>query len=243
MRIISLGLAVVLLTGCARRTPPPPVASATVEIAPVSASLLESAVEGSPEERWARQIDAADLHARQQAIIALGQQGETGYRHLLAGLHSKDPGVRLACLQAMSRAVVQAHQDDLWAPLAGMLQDRSPQLRKAVVGRLDLFRGRTEQARGLLRQTAGNDPDDTVRHFAADVLIRMDGSAASLRRLLADANPLLRKRAAEALGAVPGNGLPVLGELEAIAQNDGDPAVQQTAAEAVALLRKSGRPE
>jgi len=121
-------------------------------------------------------------------------------------------------------------------------KNKARRVRKAVVGRLDLFRSRPEQARALLRNTAANDPDDMVRNFAADMLICMDGSAVTLRQFLRDDNPLLRKRAAEALGAVPGNGLPVLAELETLAQSEGDPGVQQAAAEAVATIRKSGRP-
>jgi HEAT repeat protein len=238
----GIGLTMVLLAGCARRVPPPPAGfGADLQPPPAPAVMTESVDVLPPDERWTRQLDAPDPYVRQQAIHALGQQGEAGYRSLLAGLHSKNGDIRLACMEAMPRAAFQAHQDDLWTLLVGMLNDQSPRIRKAVVGRLDLFRSRPEQARALLYSTAANDPDDAVRHFAADMLICLDGSAATLRHFLRDDNPLLRKRAAEALGAVPGNGLPVLAELEALAQSDRDPAVQQTAADAVATIRNSGR--
>jgi HEAT repeat protein len=206
----------------------------------------------SPNEQWAAQIEAPDPYVRQKAIHALGQQEEAGYPHLLRGLHSKDLSVRLASLQAMSGAVIQAHQDELWRPVMDMLNDRSPQVRRAIIGRLDLFSRRTAQVREVLRDIAAHDPDAgadavgrarwPVRNFAANMLITMDCTTEVLRGLLRDNNPLLRKRAAEALGAVSGNGLSVRSELEAMAGNDEeDPQVRQAAAEAVATIRKAGR--
>jgi HEAT repeat protein len=188
---------VLVVCGCGRRGPHAP---APVEPPAAAAPLLTPTVAAPiAEARSAAGLNARDPLVRQQAIEALGRQGEKGFPDLLRGLHSHDPAIRLACLEVLSRPVIRAHQREVWPAMLGLLRERRPEARRAVLGRLDFFPDRRAEALTLLRQVASGDPDTAVRHFAVEILVSLSGQDPA--RLLSDPNPLVRQRAAQSLAA------------------------------------------
>jgi len=98
--------------------------------------------------------------------MALAKMGEPGYPHLLKGMQSRDVDVQLTALQAITKPVLVAHQQETMALLRGMLRDSNAQIRQAAAARLPWYGKEAQVALPALQGMAKNDSDENVRQVA-----------------------------------------------------------------------------
>jgi hypothetical protein len=178
MRLVLLTFVFLgLLAGCGRQPPPPAGANAALadnELTTVSAegdwqappASGPSSYQGRSVVQWAKQLQTDNHAERSQASMALGQMGEAGYPHLLAGIKSNSDARRIVCLQAMSRPVMLTHGHEMVALLTRMLRDREPMIRRSAAARLPWFGAGAQGALRDLRIMVESDPVPDIRQVA-----------------------------------------------------------------------------
>ena len=162
----------------------------------------------------AEKLDDPDWQVRQRAALSLGELGATGsVVQVTALLGDKDPYVRMSA----ARALGEIGDTRAAVPLIESLDDADQNVRVEAIFALEKLhdtRG-TEPLVALL-----TDTDPKIRNGAADALRKILSENPQdvdvMDRLLAGADPSLRREALEALHALarPGTSDPLLGMLE-----------------------------
>jgi len=247
MRATILLLSVLLLAGCARRgvkVPPAPTALPGGSGAPGATAAWDHrivAFQGRSAIQWSQRLNTRDVSSREQAATALAAMKDDGLPHLLAGMNSHDWEVRLSCLQAMPKPLLLAQAAQTRPLLIKMLRDPNPLVRQQAAARVTWFGAQARAAIPELERMARSDDNADVRQTAADAVVDMRTSVAELTQLLRDASPLVRRRAAEDLGALEAYSRGALPALDAVSANDPDPAVREAASAAVRSIRGGGQ--
>jgi len=177
-RLLSLLLFLLLglLAGCGRQPPPPVAAENGLGSSGTAAAAVEGDWQAAPVPgttyqgrtvvQWATQLDTDNHVQRSQATMALGQMGEAGYPHLLAGMQSKSDALRIACLQAASKPTLLQHGNEMVPLLTRMLRDPEPMIRRSAAARLPWFGAGAQGALRDLRVMAESDPVPDIRQVA-----------------------------------------------------------------------------
>src|ERR1051326_5039640 len=114
-RNISLCMALIVLSGCGRKAPPPPgeggpalqpLALAPQPVNAGQASSSEAVYEGRTAPQWAGQLANPTATARARACMALRELRDGGFQHLFDGMRSRSAETRLVCLQALYQPVL-----------------------------------------------------------------------------------------------------------------------------------------
>ncbi|MBY0523189.1 MAG: HEAT repeat domain-containing protein [Gemmataceae bacterium] len=171
-RTLSVCLAALILSGCARKAPAP-MDAAVPSVVPAP---LPQASEAAPAptfekqtpQQWADQLEGPSAADTQRAALALRELKDAGYPHLQKGLQSRSAETRLACLQAMPQSVVVAKQREMLPILMSMLGDPKWAVRRDAVVRLSWFGTQDGDVLRALRRTATGDAHPKVRAMAAE---------------------------------------------------------------------------
>ena len=224
----------IALTGCARRSVK--IDSVTKANAPSAGAPANPvttgwdpgvvAYQGRSAAQWSQKLNTRDVVSREQAVTALVAMKDEGLPHLIAGMNSHDWEVRLGCLQAMPKPMLVAQAAQTRPVLQKMLRDPNPLVRQQAAARITWFGAQAKAAMPELERMARADDNAEVRQTAADAVVDMRTSVAELTQLLRDASPLVRRRAAEDLGALQNYSRGALPTLDFVAAQDRDAASQ-----------------
>lgn len=243
MRVTAiLLLSALLLTGCARRAVKVPAAPPALPGAGVTAEApmtweQRGAAPARAAVQWSQRLNTRDVAAREQAVTALVALKDDGMPHLIAGMQSRDWEVRLGCLQAMPKPLLLAQAAQTRPLLMQMLRDPNPLVRQQAAARVTWFGAQARPAIPELERMARTDDSPEVRQTAADAVVDMRTSVAELTQLLRDQSPLVRRRAAEDLGALQAYSRGALATLDVVSTSDPDAGVRDAAAQAVRSIR------
>jgi hypothetical protein len=103
----------------------------------------------------------------------LGDLKEDGYVHLVKGLESPSPEMRLTCLKVISPPVLTGHREETMPLLLRLLNDPDPLIRQNAVARLPWFGKDAAPALPALEAVAKNDQDADVRTMAKQAIGRI----------------------------------------------------------------------
>jgi HEAT repeat protein len=181
-------------------------------------------------------------------VQALGAVGQPAFMPLLSNLRAPGERSREASARALGRIVTGLTDPSLLKlsgdPLAALLRDPTPSVRRAASWSLGRIHNRLEPAqRSLVLESlilALRDPASEVRETAAASLGRSESTRAirPLVSALEDDSPAVRKTAAEGLAALGWNPMDNLEKAtHAIARQEWEAAAQFGPAAAPALIR------
>jgi HEAT repeat protein len=188
--------------------------------------------------RWLREAQAGDADERLAAIHALASlTGSEIDEVIVRALRDDDAAVRIEAAEACATRRLRTCA----APLADWLDDRDPEVRAVAARALGAAGDPVADAAGLSR--ALGDARPSVRR-AAVAGLRALGGAAALRAILgavADTDPIVRERAARALGEVGAESGERSGAATAVLAlaRDAAPEVREAALDAIGAIGDS----
>ncbi len=247
MRPTLLIAAVLLLAGCNRHKPAPPVLAGVAQAAPggVAEQPVAFAVPTGPEyhegrsaTQWAQALQQGDAYQRQKAGQALGALGERGFRHLLEGMSSRSWEMRLTCLKSLTREAMTGHSRQTLPAVTRLLQDDNGVVRQEALLRTGWFGDQGKQALPVLRGMAARDDDTETRRMAVDIIIGMHPTVAALTGLLRDDNPQVRKQAAVRLQFLGPASSPAIPTLRSVLEQDPDSEVRTAVRNALTVVAR-----
>lgn len=170
------------LEGASRREHPP------------AAPLPQAAAQ--PEQVLAEQARTDSALARQEAVLALTEEGGAGAQSTLTYLALNDPDASVRREAVYSLADIGDTTDT--AVIGQTLADPDPRVRKAAIEVLTSFGGNDSAS---MLATALNNADPQLRMDAVDALCEVGGptAALALQQAVNDSDPGVREAASEAL--------------------------------------------
>jgi HEAT repeat protein len=115
---------------------------------------------------WAEMLASPHPVARHEAATALGAMDHEGFPHLLQGMKSKSPELRLASLQGVYKPILVQNKDSAMPLVTQMLRDEDSQVRLNAVYRICWFEASARHALPTLQYLAANDSNPEIRDAA-----------------------------------------------------------------------------